>query len=226
MADGLAEIAEQSHLDQSTTRRRNIGQREAGAAVVRAMHVGTESLQAAAEPFGRIHRHVSMFDQLGCPQIGVLAAGNRQACARPHEDDFAVSAERSLEGLHDLVDDQMRVLPGVLDEHRELITAESRHGVTASHAAEQSLRDLHQQRVTGGLAQVVVDQLEVVDIHGQDRDRTLVAMEELDRMLEPVVEQNPVRQKGQGVAQCTDKTRCAQAAGSRRPPGIDGPAPR
>ena len=93
-----------------------------------------------------------MFEQLGCAQIGIIEAGDREACGESHEDDFAVSAERSLEGLHDLVDDQMRVLPGVLDEHREFVAAESRDGVTATHAAEQSLRRLHQQRVTGGLA--------------------------------------------------------------------------
>ncbi len=96
----------------------------------------------------------------------------------------------------------MRVLPGVFDEHCEFVAAESRDGVTAAHAAEQSLRGLHQQRVAGGLPQVVVDQCEVIDIHGQDRDRTLIAMEELDRMLEPVEEQNPVSQMGQRVAQC------------------------
>jgi hypothetical protein len=136
IADGLAEIAEQSHLDQSTTRRRNIGQREGGTAVVRAMHVGTESLQAAAEPFGRIHSHVSMFEQLRGAQVGVLAAGNRQAWARPHEDYFAVRAERSLERLHDLADDEMRVLPGVFDERGEFVTAESGDGVTGPHAAQ------------------------------------------------------------------------------------------
>ncbi len=133
-------------------------------------------------------------------QVGVVDAGDREAGGGSHEDDFAVSAERSLEGLHDLVDDQMRVLPGVLDEHRELITAESRDGVTATHAAEQSLRGLHQQRVTGGVAQVVVDQFEVVDIHRQDRDRTLVAVIERDRVIKPIMEQDPVGQVGQRVA--------------------------
>ena len=88
----------------------------------------------------------------------------------------------------------------ILEEHGELITAESRHRVTASHAAQQSLRGLHQQRVTGGVAQVVVDHFEVVDIHRQDRQRTLVAMIKRDRVIKPITEQDPVGQVGQRVA--------------------------
>src|SRR3984957_1460719 len=203
MNDGLAQVAEQSYLNQSAARQMNIGRRIARGAVVPVNGVRAERLQATAELFSRGQCAVSMFEQLGCAQIGVVEAGDRQACGESHEDDFAVSAKRSLEGLHDLVDDQMRILPGVLDEHREFIAAESGDGVTATHAAEQSLRGLHQQRVTGGLAQVVVDQLEVVDIHGQDCDRTLVTVIELDRVIKPVAEQSPVGQVSQRVAQRT-----------------------
>ena len=65
----------------------------------------------------------------------------------------------------------MRVLPGIFDEHGEFVTADPGDGVTGSHAAHQSLSGLHQQRVADGMAQVVVDELEVVEVHRQHRDR-------------------------------------------------------
>ena len=59
----------------------------------------------------------------------------------------------------------MGVLPGVFDEHAEFVTAEPGDGVAGACTAQQSLPGLDQQRVAGGMAQVVVDEFEVVKIH-------------------------------------------------------------
>ncbi len=164
------------------------------------MHVGAERLQATTEPFGRVHRRISMFEQRRGAQVSVIEGGNRQAGTRPHEDHLAVRAERSLKCLHDLVDDQMGVLPGIFDQHSEFVATEPGNRVAGSHTTHQPLGGLHQQGVTGGMTQVVVDEFEVVEVHRQDGDRTLVAMIKLHHVIEPVAEQHPVGQVGQGVA--------------------------
>ncbi len=202
MGDCLAQIAEQSHLDQSTARRLHIGGGERRGAVVGHVHVGAERLQATAEPFRRIHRRISLFEQRRSGQISVLESGDRQSGTGPHEDHLVVCAERSLERLHDLVDDQMGVLPGIFDQHCEFVTTDPGNGVTGSHATHQPLGGLHQEGIAGRMAQVVVDELEVVEVHRQDGDRTLIAMIKLHHMIETVVEQHAVGQIRQRVAQC------------------------
>ena len=167
------------------------------------MHVGTECLQAATKPFGRVHGHISVFEQLGGVQVGIIGADYCQAGAGSHEDDFAVGAKRSLERFHDQVGDEMGVFSGVFDEHRKFVAAEPGDGVTATYAVQQSVCGLDQQRVAGGMAQVVVDELEIVEVHRQHSHRAMVAVIELDCMLEPVVKQDPVGQVGQWITQCT-----------------------
>ena len=96
----------------------------------------------------------------------------------------------------------MGVFPGIFDQHCKLVTTDPGDGVAGSHAAHQPLGGLHQQGVTGRMAQVVVDELEVVEVHRQDGDRTPVAVIKLHHVIEAVVEQHAVCQVGQRVAQC------------------------
>ena len=59
----------------------------------------------------------------------------------------------------------------VLDQDRELVAAEARRGVAGAHAAQQPLADRDEQLVAGGVAEAVVDRLELVEVAEQDRRR-------------------------------------------------------
>ena len=57
-----------------------------------------------------------------------------------------------------------------LDEERELVSAEPGRGVGAAQAGADPRRDLDEQRIAGGVAERVVDALEVVDVEEDHRD--------------------------------------------------------
>ena len=91
----------------------------------------------------------------------------------------------------------------VLDEHRELVAAQSRHRVGRAHAGEQPPRGLDEQRVTRAVPETVVDGLEVVEIEEQQRARRLrCACDARQRVLHAVAQQRAVRQPGQRVVEC------------------------
>ena len=58
-----------------------------------------------------------------------------------------------------------------------------------------------EQCIPGGMSEAVVDEFEVVEIQRQHRHRLVVALVQLHRMSQAVVEQHPVRQPGQRIAQ-------------------------
>src|SRR6185503_3837079 len=93
------------------------------------------------------------------------------------------------------VEDLLGDLPGVLDladdvdEHRELVAAETRDGVLFTDgAADAGGHDL-QQAVTDGVTERVVDLLEPVDVEEQDRQLVAMAVCVAERNAEAVVEQ-------------------------------------
>ena len=60
-----------------------------------------------------------------------------------------------------------RLLGGRFDEHDELVAAETTDGVLLARRALQAFPDDPQQVVSGGVAEVVVDVLEAVDVDEQ-----------------------------------------------------------
>ena len=94
------------------------------------------------------------------------------------------------------------VIRRILDEHRELVTAESRHGIRRAHAGEQSPGGFDQQRVPGAVPQAVVDGLEVVEIQEQQRERRLAAtLRPGQGVLRTVAQQRAVRESRQRVVE-------------------------
>jgi hypothetical protein len=89
----------------------------------------------------------------------------------------------------------------VLQQHRELVAAQPARGVPAAAAAANALGHLHEQLVTRGVAEAVVDRLEVVEVEEQDGVTLGTTAFALQRALGPVLEQRAVRELGEPVVQ-------------------------
>ena len=94
----------------------------------------------------------------------------------------------------------------VLLEHHELVAAEPRHEILGPQHLAQPVGDRAQQLVAAGMAERVVDLLELVEVDEQQRRQLLGAV--LDRQQPPdlVAEIDPVGQRRQFVVarQMTD----------------------
>jgi hypothetical protein len=116
----------------------------------------------------------------------------------------AVDLKRRPQRVEDPAGDQRRLgwIADLLQQHRELVPAESRHRVPRSHGGGQPGRQRDQELVADGVAEAVVDQLEAVDVHEQHgAGGARVAREPLQRLLHAVHEQRPVGQAGEAVVQ-------------------------
>ena len=87
----------------------------------------------------------------------------------------------------------------VLEQQRELVAAEPGDGVALPHTAGEPLGHVDQHRVAGGVAEAVVDRLEAVQVHEEQRDPGAAAPGHLQRVLDPVEQQSAVRQVGEEV---------------------------
>ena len=89
------------------------------------------------------------------------------------------------------------LLGGPVDEHDELVAAESRQLITDTHDRTEPPCDVAEEFVTDAVAEAVVDDLEVVEIDEQHGD--LVAARRRQQLVEPRHDRRPVRQLGQRV---------------------------
>jgi hypothetical protein len=111
---------------------------------------------------------------------------------------------RDLERSAHIRDDPLRQPPGAApggeagDEHAELVAAETHQGVRPMHLRTQPVGDLAEQRVAGALAPGGGDLPEMVEIEHQQRAAAAGDTVQ-QRLLQPVVEIEPVRQAGQCV---------------------------
>src|SRR2546428_613153 len=78
------------------------------------------------------------------------------------------------------------------EDHQDLAPAVAGHDVDTPRVLDQNLRDLPQRLVADGVAQVVVDRLEPVEIHEDHRDRVVEAPMALHLLLEPDREEEAV----------------------------------
>jgi hypothetical protein len=164
------------------------------------VHVGAEQLVAVLAPgLGRVRGHVGVAEQL----LGLVDArpAHGHAQAGLDRDGPAVEAERLVQAVEDPAGDRRRRV-GVgdpLQQHAELVAAEAGRGVGRAQAALEAPGRGHQQLVAGGVAEAVVDVLEVVQVdeqHGQ------VARPGAGQgVLDPLGEQGAVGQAGQPVVE-------------------------
>ena len=88
-----------------------------------------------------------------------------------------------------------------LDQHGELVAAEAGHGVAGAGGGAEAFGDSHEQAVAGRMPEAVVDRLEVVEVQEQHGDRIGAPVAAVHGMGEPVQEQRPVGQAGEGVVE-------------------------
>jgi hypothetical protein len=86
-----------------------------------------------------------------------------------------------------------------LEQHRELVAAQPRHGVAAARGREQPLGHAAQQRVARGVAERVVDPLEAVEVEHQHRH--LLGVRAGERLGQPLAQPGAVGQPGERVVQ-------------------------
>ena len=89
----------------------------------------------------------------------------------------------------------------VLEQDRELVAAEPRHGVAHAQRGAQARRDRLQHPVAGGVAERVVDRLEVVEVQEQHGERPAVVASAAERVFDAIAEQRPVREVGDRVVE-------------------------
>ena len=92
-------------------------------------------------------------------------------------------------------------LVDVLEQDDELVAAETRRGVGVADARGQPGRGLAQELVPGDVAEGVVDVLEHVEVDEQQRSPGARAGRAGQGVLEPVDEQEPVREPGERVVE-------------------------
>jgi len=138
--------------------------------------------------------------QQGAGAIAVLGV-QRDADAR-------LDLEREAAGREGLLERAVHTIGGgghglgrgdTTEQHRELVPAQPGDGVALAHDRAQALADALDDDVAVEMAEGVVDLLEAVEVHQQDRNRA-VAATRAQGVLQQTVEQRPVGEAGQRIA--------------------------
>ena len=85
-------------------------------------------------------------------------------------------------------------VPRLGQEDRELVAPEARDRVHRAEQSPQPLRELLQQKVAELVAEGVVDLLEPVEVHGEERERRIAPPDAADRVIEAVAQQHAIRE--------------------------------
>jgi hypothetical protein len=137
-------------------------------------------------------------------EAGPSVVGRGDAEAGREHDLVAVQGDRRRQSLQHALSDRLGLdlhVARLVDEDRELVTAETGHGVATAHHPEQPSRDVLQETITGLVAQSVVHVLEAVEVDVDDPRIERCPCAARQRVLDPVTEERPVRQAGQRVVE-------------------------
>ena len=153
---------------------------------------------AAAACLGPVHGLVGVLEELGGWVGG--RGGDGDPDAGGNGNFAAVDHERRAQRSGDPVGDPHRflVVAELLTDKDELVPAEAGRGVGAAQLRGEPATHLHEQVVSGGVPQAVVDELEVVQVQEQHRHMGLMALGSLEGEGETVQQQVPVGQAGEG----------------------------
>ncbi len=166
----------------------------------RPLHFGGEPVETgSAGTLGGIHRLIGVLHQgFGAVAIvgeaGQADAGRDLGGRRAYDEGYVEAFDQILG--HAL---GLPALPDVGQDHGEFVAAQAGYRVGIAHRLDHALAGLNQQGVADIVAELVVDLLEAVEIHQHHRHLGAVAARQLDGALQPVAQQAPVGQLGQGV---------------------------
>ncbi len=148
-----------------------------------------------------VHVAVGM-DEQGLGRLPV-ARVERPADRSVDLDGRVVDAVRPLEGTAQPPGEDLRlaVAPGAGREHDELVATETGDRVARAHDRAQAAGDRPQHCVAGVVAAHVVDGLEPVEVDREHGERLPVAVRLLEHAVDPVFEQQPVREPRERVSQ-------------------------
>ena len=147
-----------------------------------------------------VHRGVGVAEQ----RLGRLELAARERDADARGDEHLAVGERDRlrqTAVRHALGELLRGRPrrGRRAEHGELVAAEAGDRVARADRGAQPVGDGDEQPVAGGVAEAVVDHLEVVEVEEQHRDALVVELGVGERAPEPVDEEQPVRQPGERV---------------------------
>ncbi len=136
-------------------------------------------------------------------RIGLARRGRRNAHARGQIDEVAGDVHRLSDGSEDAVGRSQRYLwrRMIVQQDPELVPAEAGTGVGDPDRGSEATRDLLENLVAHVVPQILVDELESVQAHGEDGRVQLGACRARKRLPHPVVEQGAVWEVCQEVVQ-------------------------
>ena len=154
---------------------------------------------ARAAPLGAVHRGIGMAHQRH--RVGAVVRVDGDADAGTERDRVGADGRRRGERIEDLARDRRRVgsARDLRQQHDELVAAVPADRVGFAHHRRQPLGRQAQHLVADGVAEVVVDLLEAVEIEEQQADPGRAALRPGDRALQPVEHQDPCRRAGELV---------------------------
>ena len=164
-------------------------------------HVGIEELVGvAAKLLGAVHRHVGVLEQAF--RIVAVVRINRDTDRRRHVDIVLLDLERRSDGFLKLLRDAIehRGIIEILDDDHELVASQPRQQVGFAQGLRQRGGDALEQLVADAMPQSIVDVLETVEIDEHHADPSAAALGLCDRLGEPLLQQQSVRQSRQRVA--------------------------
>ena len=156
---------------------------------------------ATAGCLGLVHGPVGVADQTRRVDHTRGSDGDPQAGGQRHPD--AGDQEGLAQCLRDPDGDVVCVLGvcEILEEQDELVAGEARQGVAGAEQSGEAPSNLYQQQVSCLVSEGVVEGLEAVQVDEQHPERPSGSEGAVRRMLQTVLQHQPVRQAGQGVAQ-------------------------
>jgi hypothetical protein len=106
-----------------------------------------------------------------------------------------VPGELSLQAFHGC---DALVQVGIRHQDHEFLAAVARQGVDRSHVVANDLHQVNQGFVTAGVAQAVIELLEIVDVEQGQRQHFVLASDAGDLARQSLVESTAVEDVGQG----------------------------
>ncbi len=87
-------------------------------------------------------------------------------------------------------------------QQHELVAVGARQHAARREQALQALGDGQHHRIANGMAEVLIDLLELIEIDGDDAERRSVRLGLLDEIGKRFAQRDPVGQAGQGIGAC------------------------